>query len=174
MKLRCPLPGVCLVGLLVLLLTGCPGTLPADFPRDGAPPRDTGSAGLPACVQTIFEDTCGTMMCHGGTLFPPNLVMAGVESRLINVEASVCPDKIYVVPGDPEGSFLYEKITQAMPTCGVQMPSGADALSATQISCIESWIMGMGGGGGDGGTRDGGSGGDGGTTDAGAEDGGGM
>jgi hypothetical protein len=45
-----------------------------------------------------------------------------------------------VVAGDPEGSFLYQKITQPRPTCGDPMPSDG-LLTAEQIACVRTWIV---------------------------------
>jgi hypothetical protein len=58
-----------------------------------------------------------------------------------------------VIPGDPEDSMLYEKVSQPNPSCGVQMPANVAALQAgipefsgnalteAQQSLIYNWIL---------------------------------
>src|SRR5262249_33213295 len=78
--------------------------------------------------------------CHGGpfvssgydlrayeTTFGP-----GVEARTLKV----CE----VVPGNPDASFLVEKLN-ANPRLGVQMPNSRPPLTADQIALIRTWIM---------------------------------
>lgn len=55
--------------------------------------------------------------------------------------SSKCGGKPMVVPGDPEGSLFYEKMT-AIPPCGGHMPLGGDPLTAEQLDMVRSWIAG--------------------------------
>lgn len=50
--------------------------------------------------------------------------------------------KILVVAGDPDASYLMEKLTSAMPTEGVQMPFGGQPLNAERLDLVRSWIAG--------------------------------
>jgi hypothetical protein len=75
-----------------------------------------------------------------------------VADRLVGTLSATC-DKTRVVPGSPESSFLFEKITSATPACGDRMPIGTE-LSAAEKGCIEQWIASLppsDGGAGDGG-----------------------
>lgn len=52
---------------------------------------------------------------------------------------------VLVVPGNPAGSFMYQKLTQAMPPCGGSMPFGS-AMPLAQINpmvttALQQWIM---------------------------------
>ena len=47
--------------------------------------------------------------------------------------------KALVVPGDPDGSLLYQKMT-ATPGCGDRMPQGADPLTDAELAMVRSWI----------------------------------
>jgi hypothetical protein len=48
---------------------------------------------------------------------------------------------IRVVPGHPETSIMYDKISSRTPTCGAAMPgSGRPALLASDIARIKEWI----------------------------------
>lgn len=50
-----------------------------------------------------------------------------------------CAGKSLVVPGKPEESLLYTKLT-AKPPCGARMPFGGGALPDAQIEMVRSWI----------------------------------
>ncbi|MDD9971050.1 MAG: hypothetical protein OXR73_32735, partial [Myxococcales bacterium] len=45
-----------------------------------------------------------------------------------------------VTAGDPDTSLLMEKLEEAMPSCGGQMPPGGEPLPAEEIERIRSWI----------------------------------
>jgi hypothetical protein len=77
-------------------------------------------------VQSILRTNCGSVACHGGT-FKPNIT-------------NYAEIKALVVPGNPEGSKLYQLITtndvvSAMPPVNY----GID-LSATEKTKIYNWI----------------------------------
>jgi hypothetical protein len=44
-----------------------------------------------------------------------------------------------VVPGHPESSLLYQKLSAA-PPCGDRMPQGATPLTDAQLEMVRSWI----------------------------------
>jgi hypothetical protein len=50
-----------------------------------------------------------------------------------------CGGMSYVVPGHPEMSLLYLKLT-ATPPCGVRMPNGGDMFSQAQLDMVSGWI----------------------------------
>jgi len=45
-----------------------------------------------------------------------------------------------IVPGDPENSFLFEKLQSADPRVGLQMPLEGDPLTNEELALIETWI----------------------------------
>lgn len=53
--------------------------------------------------------------------------------------SAACSGRSVIVPGDPEQSLLYLKIS-GPPPCGNRMPLGGKALSAAQVQMIRSWI----------------------------------
>jgi hypothetical protein len=53
--------------------------------------------------------------------------------------SNACSGRSIIVPGAPEESLLFMKIS-GKPPCGNRMPLGGKALSAAQIQMIESWI----------------------------------
>ena len=50
------------------------------------------------------------------------------------------PAKMLVTPGDPAASYLFEKVSQAMPSSGTRMPFMNDPLNAAEIEAIRMWI----------------------------------
>ena len=138
-----------------LVLAGCAGSLsnPEDF-------IDGGSAGKSA--EMILADSCGGIPgCHDSTPQAAaglDLVSPDVESRVVDVNAigMDCENDILVVAGNPDGSYLLDKVLPAIGICGVSMPTGGvPPLSADDVETLRQWIIDLGGGT-DGGTPDGG------------------
>jgi hypothetical protein len=46
---------------------------------------------------------------------------------------------MYIVPGKPAESLLYQKVSEAMPPCGVQMPVGGMLMPA-ELKLLSDWI----------------------------------
>jgi len=99
-------------------------------------------------VPKLFEQSCAGNVCHSGR--DPedlDLVSSGLDERLLGVPASEdCQEEgvdplLLVDPGNPEGSFLYQKLTQAKPSCGKHMPQGADELSQAELECVKDYIL---------------------------------
>jgi hypothetical protein len=94
-------------------------------------------------VPKLFSAKCSGSVCHS-TDDPDdlNLVDPGVADRLVGVSASdKCSDRMLVEAGNPEGSFLYQKVTQKDPACGNGMPPDGTTLTAKEISCIKDYIL---------------------------------
>lgn len=94
---------------------------------------------------TIFVPTCGASVCHdaeapAGAL---DLSSGSIQERLVGVGAGTCDGWKLVVPGDPDASFLYQKLTSSTPACGDPMPIGL-GLSAESLACIREWIVSLG------------------------------
>jgi len=53
---------------------------------------------------------------------------------------AVGKDKLLVDPGDPEGSYLLDKMVPGKDIDGVLMPLGGDPLPPEQLETISSWI----------------------------------
>jgi hypothetical protein len=134
-----------------LVLAGCAASLsnPEDF-------MDGGSAGS---AEMILADSCGGIPgCHDSTPQAAAGLDLNVENRVVNVSATGegCENDILVVAGNPEGSYLLDKVLPAIGICGVSMPTGGvPPLSADEVETLRQWIIDLGGGA-DGGTPDGG------------------
>jgi len=93
-------------------------------------------------VQAIFASSCNGAGCHGSTGSRANLdlVSPGVDQRLFHVTSTKeCGERKLVVPGHPEQSLLYNKISGATPLCGDPMPLFR-SLSKSEVACVAQYI----------------------------------
>ena len=118
--------------LLALVLAACGDNGSGD--EAGAP-----TATLTELETEIFAKSCTFAACHKGASPAGGLNLEGMtHAKLVDVMATGVPRPL-VVPGDPEGSYFYEKLTATMPAVGDPMPPGAP-LSATKLEMVRSWI----------------------------------
>lgn len=112
-----------------------PSQLPADFHCDPT---------LQSLRDTIFVSSCGFDSCHGDNNFAYGLWLTAdvdrLATELVGAAAQSCKPEVRVVPGDPEHSFLYEKISTRKPKCGAQMPYGIEPLPDSALACVRGWI----------------------------------
>ena len=155
--------------LIALALVGCDDTL--FYAEDGGGAVPTGTDFC--AVTTIIENNC--LGCHNATALVGDYDLETDPYTALTELGyyGVAP----VIPGDPEGSILYQKVTNTQPddgSYGGVMPPGTSGLSAEEADIIYQWIADGAleacdsGGTTDGGTTDGGTT-DGGTTGAGTE-----
>lgn len=92
------------------------------------------STGRPACTS-----------CHNALLFRTNgnlnLSNSTSYASLVNVASNDKRGAIRVVPGDPDGSYLIQKLEGAPGIVGVRMPNGGPYLTANQIEIVRRWIQ---------------------------------
>jgi len=140
-----------LLALCPLALAACPGEIDdlsrfLDASRDATvdAARDVPAPDAPAnCAveREVFVARCGVEGCHGSVDPVSSLDLASPNPalRLLNMRSRCCSIPL-VVPGDPEASFLYQKLVQPRPTCGERMPSDFP-LTAAQVACVRAWIV---------------------------------
>ncbi len=118
----------------------------------------TGSGGapqqnvmMPDCAKTILATQCANS-CHAvSTPIFGSLNLAGSEDqvvqRLLDVPAtndsvlnkeSCVPGALLINSANPAESVFLKRV-KGTQDCGTQMPTGG--LKATEIQCLESWIM---------------------------------
>ena len=109
-------------------------------------------------IQPIFSSRCTS--CHSGGGAPQGLRLDAANSyaNLVNVASREVPSLERVEPGNPDDSYLVQKV-EGTAAVGGRMPLGGSPLSAAQIELIREWISegaaeGQGGGGGGGGPYD--------------------
>jgi hypothetical protein len=121
--------------LALLALGGCA----ADAPPAEGPPIEPRLARLQA---EVFAPTCAlSASCHGGDAPKEGLdLSAAIWAHIVNRPASQVPEQMLVVPGDPDASYLYQKVTQPVPAKGVRMPNASPPLEARALSALREWI----------------------------------
>lgn len=126
---------------LVVLVIAC--GVPVAAP-DAAPPLCTDqrlAAPTFTNMQRLFSDRCTN--CHAPGV-PLDLTPDASYANLINrtVSSYTNPDVdescggILVVPGNPDGSYLLQKLSLAMPCAGAQMPRTEIGLSNPVEACV--------------------------------------
>lgn len=114
-------------------------------PAQTTPPPTT----TPPVTQSQFQqiqDTIFTPMCtgcHVGAGAPQGLRLDAGNSYalLVNVASTEVPTLLRVKPGDPQNSYLVQKI-EGRQAVGGRMPLGRDPLPQASIDLIRAWIAG--------------------------------
>jgi hypothetical protein len=96
-----------------------------------------------ASIQSeIFIPRCNS--CHGevNPALGLQLGEAGTYAQLIGQLSQGAPDEQFVIPGEPDNSYLIKKLELVAPDiAGSQMPSdGSGSLPQTDINIIRDWI----------------------------------
>ncbi len=102
-------------------------------------------------IQPIFDRSCAqSTACHAGGAPPQdmNLSRGLAHSQTVRVHSTELPQRIRVIPGNPDNSFLVQKIEYPPGTPGTPMPQGcpgnpvqgAVCLSPDDIAAIRQWI----------------------------------
>jgi hypothetical protein len=124
------------------LLFGCAGELddPGAFSGDGG--TEVKSA------EMILAESCGTTGCHDNSSQAQaglDLLSPGVENRVVDVNAIGigCTSRILVVSGDPDDSYLIDKVLNVPGICGLQMPVVGN-LPSNEIEVLRQWIVDLG------------------------------
>ena len=114
----------------------------------GGSAEDSGAQASPPTFTAIYSDilsgSCAQSFCHIG----PGVVMQLSDqptayAQLVNAPATgpYCAGMgIRVVPGHPETSLMYLKLTAHPPPCGGSMPGRPPALTTAELQQIEQWI----------------------------------
>jgi len=106
-------------------------------------PADT----FEAIERRIFaRHGCGVLGCHGGVLGQADLSLAPglAYANLVSVASTTDPTRVRVAPGDPEHSFLWQKV--AVRTLGLDdipglgMPIGDPPLDVDELDALGLWI----------------------------------
>jgi hypothetical protein len=103
-------------------------------------------------VAPTLTASCSTRSCHGGGSRPPvlgpNLDATKMRAALVGVMAEERTDRAYVRPGDPNASFLVQKIEGRLihaectdHDCGETMPLDNPSLSPESLRAIRTWVL---------------------------------
>jgi len=128
-----------------LALSGCGAGSGEGLDQNGQPLVSPPGALVPtlASIQdNVFTVTCAVSNCHGGAgaQYGLRLDPGFSAGNLINVPSPRDPNLIRVVPGDPDASFLIQKL-QGTQTLGNRMPDGGPYLTTATVNVIRQWIQ---------------------------------
>jgi hypothetical protein len=101
---------------------------------------------LPSLENELFKSSCAQRSCHSSFSEKGGLVLEPGKAyeNLVNVQAdnkvAKAAGKVRVVPGDPDASFLIQKLTRPGPGEGDLMPKRSHALPPQAVEIIREWI----------------------------------
>lgn len=90
----------------------------------------------------VLGPSCAFSACHGGANGQGGLVLDGTSEdygRLVGVASTALPDEMYVVPSDPDASYLVAKLRGDAGIEGDPMPQGS-SLPEEDIALVIAWI----------------------------------
>jgi hypothetical protein len=98
---------------------------------------------LHALQAEMFTVSCAlSESCHAGPTPKEGLdLRTSVWSRIVNRPSTQVPDRHLIVPGAPEASYLFEKVSRPTPTKGVRMPNAGPPLEAPTLTALRTWIL---------------------------------
>jgi hypothetical protein len=134
-------------GALVLTacLAGCAGN-GKGLDQNGQPIGSGSSSSGPITADfqsiqdNVFTPICSK--CHIGASAPEGLQLDAAHSYnlLVGVPSAEEPTLLRVKPGDPDNSYMVQKIEGASGILGGQMPLGETPLPQATIAAIRQWI----------------------------------
>jgi hypothetical protein len=88
----------------------------------------------------VFTPICSK--CHIGAGAPEGLQLDAAHSYalLVGVPSTEQPNVLRIKPGDPDNSYLVQKIEGAPSISGVRMPFGGPYLPQSTIDVIRTWV----------------------------------
>ena len=92
----------------------------------------------------VFGPTCSNAGCHsgGGAVLPAAMDLTSAQAsfdNLVNIPSLQSAGAIRVMPGDPDNSYLVQKL-EGTAAVGDRMPKDSDPLDPAIIAAIREWI----------------------------------
>lgn len=101
-------------------------------------------ATLTELTETLFTPSCVFGRCHITAAPAGGMSLTGrrisVHDALVGAPSETAPGRIRVVPGEPEQSYLMEKITTDTPAVGIRMPPNG-RVPDELVQRVRSWIL---------------------------------
>jgi hypothetical protein len=131
--------------LVAVIAPGCGGGSGEGLDSNGRPLGEGADPGGPLTasflsIQShVFTPVCS--VCHAGGSAPQGLRLDALNSyaMLVGVPSSEVPSLRRVTPGDPDNSYLVQKI-EGHAAVGVRMPYGGPYLDASTTAIIRQWV----------------------------------
>lgn len=140
--------GIIPVLLITLTFLGCEhvdandgGELECNIPFEASDyPASTVS--FSSDVAPIFaNNSCSSQFCHGAPTPPSNYSLLDAESALGPGNEAVQLETCNITRGDPDNSYLIDKLTGAAGIIGEQMPFGGTPVTSAELNTIRQWII---------------------------------
>lgn len=139
------LGGLLLMLAATLALPGCGGGSGSGLDGNGRPlgegndPDGPLTASFGSIQSHVFTPVCAG--CHAGGSAPQGLRLDAANSyaMLVGVPSAEVSSLQRVKPGDPDNSYLVQKI-EGHAAVGVRMPYGGPYLDAETVAIIRQWI----------------------------------
>lgn len=132
---------------MVLVLGACGAGTGEGLDHNGQPLAAGGGAApleptLASIQANVFSVNCAIPGCHGGgtVQFGLRLDPGFSAGNLINVASPRDANLIRVIPGNPGGSFIIQKL-EGTQTLGDRMPQFGPYLPQSTIDVIRQWIQ---------------------------------
>jgi hypothetical protein len=137
-------PGLLLLAVVAqAAASACGGTVRS--PTEPAPAPGTAQALTFSQIQAgIFNPSCAKSGCHTSAAAAGSLVLeAGLSyAQIVGRPAQEAAQLDYVLPGNPEASYLLKKVRGDPDISGSRMPrDGPPYLTAQQIAGLAAWIQ---------------------------------
>ena len=136
-------PALLLAGALAAGCSGGDGSSEPEPPQNPPPPSSPPfGANFSEIQAEVFTPTCATSGCHTGAAAPQGLRLDEANSYglLVGVASMEVPSILRVAPGDPDNSYLIQKL-EGTASVGEQMPFGGTPLPQASIDVIRQWII---------------------------------
>lgn len=132
----------CIVFATAIAVAGCAGN-GEGLDENGRPLTESGSGTLQPTLKSIQDNVFTPIctQCHIGSAAPRGLRLDDASSfaMLVNASSAEVPSLNRVTPGDPENSYLIQKL-EGRASVGAQMPLGQPPLPQSTIAVIRQWI----------------------------------
>gem|GEM_PF-948030 len=136
-------------------IASIPGESPASNPASAPPtvspepaPTPTPAAAtidpaLEAQAKAVFDEFCTGCHAEGGSLDDPSEFPLEGDLSILIGRGSAESDKLLIAPGDPDGSYLLDKVLGTPAMKEELMPLGDEPLSADNVQALRDWISAM-------------------------------
>ncbi len=106
---------------------------------EGDDPSGPMTASFGSIQSHVFTPVCS--VCHAGASAPQGMRLDALNSysMIVGVASREVPSLMRVAPGDPNSSYLVQKI-EGHAAVGARMPFGGPYLDAGTIALIRLWI----------------------------------
>ena len=88
----------------------------------------------------VFNKSCGFSSCHNGESYLLDLSTVEASAAMVDLESQHAPGEIFVIPEDPDNSYLVKKLENPSGIVGEPMPPPAGGLDESKIAMIRDWI----------------------------------